>query len=654
MKSYSRKFRYFFDNLMSRGTGSLIGVLALLTLFFILIAVTIEVVFGVPNPNGTPDMSFWENFWATLMGILDSGYMAGETGLLGRIMFFLITLWGIFVASTLIGLLSAGIESKIENLRKGRSLVLEKNHTLILGWSNKIFTIIHELTEANHSNQHIKSATIVVLADKDKVEMEDEIRERIGKTKKTKIICRSGNPYDPDDLKIANPNTTKSIIVLSQEGRQSDFETIKTLLAITKNGESERQAPFHIIAEIQERRNLGVARIAGNYNRLPANASTKNNSQVQLILSDDIISRITAQTCRQSGLSIVYRELLDFKGMEIYFMSAGNLAGKTFGELLNHYNESSVIGIQDAKGVVTINPPQTTEIKAGHHIIAITSDFHSMENEKSVEIKIESSKVISDITDLGAEKERILMLGWNSRAKTIIKELDNYVAKGSQLVLISSFREPKALHRLRNNLKNLEVIFSKKNSSNKKAIKEVDPTSFDHVIVLSYKDDMSVQQADSHSLITLLHLRQMAKIKNKPLKVVSEMIDVRNRTLAEITNADDFIVSDEITSLMMSQVAENKSLMAVFKDLFDADGSEIYLKPASRYIKTGEKVNFQTVVESCRNRMSDNGVGEIAIGYRLQRYARDPERDYGVCLNPVKSEYIEFSDEDKIIIIAEN
>lgn len=653
MKSFSKKFRYLFDNLMSKGTGSLIGMLALITLIFILIAVSIEVVFSVPNPNGTEDMSFWENFWATLMGILDSGYMASETGLLGRIMFFLITLWGIFVASTLIGLLSAGIESKIENLRKGRSLVLEKNHTLILGWSSKIFTIIPELIEANQSNQHIKSAAIVILADRDKVEMEDEIRERIGKSRKTKIICRSGNPYDPDDLKIANPNTTKSIIVLSQQGHHSDFETIKTLLAITKNRDDERQTPFHIIAEIQERKNLGVARIAGNYNTLPHGNATQNTSQVQLILSDDIISRITAQTCRQSGLSIVYKELLDFKGMEIYFKPAGTLAGKTFGELLSHYDECSVIGVQNEKGIVMINPPQNTLLTNEHCVVAITSDIHAMENEKPTDIKIESLKINHQTDDVENEKERMLMLGWNSRGKTIIKELDNYVAKGSQLVLISSFREPKALTRLRQNLKNLELVFLRKNSSNKKVIREADPTSFDHVIVLSYKDDMSVQQADSNALITLLHLRQIAKTQNKTIKIVSEMMDVRNRSLAEITNADDFIVSDEITSLLMSQVAENKSLMAVFKDLFDADGSEIYLKPASRYVKLDDKVNFQTVVESCRNKVNSRGVGEVAIGYRLHRYARDPQRAYGVCLNPKKSECVEFTEEDKIILIAE-
>ena len=50
------------------------------------------------------------------------------------------------------------------------------------------------------------------------------------------------------------------------------------------------------------------------------------------------------------------------------------------------------------------------------------------------------------------------------------------------------------------------------------------------------------------------------------------MLDLRNRALAEVTRADDFIVSDRLVSLLMAQVAENPQLNAVFADLFDAGG----------------------------------------------------------------------------------
>ena len=95
------------------------------------------------------------------------------------------------------------------------------------------------------------------------------------------------------------------------------------------------------------------------------------------------------------------------------------------------------------------------------------------------------------------------------------------------------------------------------------------------------------------------------------------MLDIRNRQLADITSANDFIVSDKLVSLLMSQVSENKYLMRVFEDLFDADGSEIYIKPAKEYVKTGVPVNFYTVLESAAAK------NEVAIGYRIMSQSKN-------------------------------
>ena len=56
------------------------------------------------------------------------------------------------------------------------------------------------------------------------------------------------------------------------------------------------------------------------------------------------------------------------------------------------------------------------------------------------------------------------------------------------------------------------------------------------------------------------------------LSIVSEMMDLRNRALAQIARADDFIVSDKLVSLMMSQLSENKNLDQVFRVLFSSEG----------------------------------------------------------------------------------
>lgn len=172
-------------------------------------------------------------------------------------------------------------------------------------------------------------------------------------------------------------------------------------------------------------------------------------------------------------------------------------------------------------------------------------------------------------------------------------------------------------------------------------------TSFHHIILLCYSDSMGTQEADAQTLITLLHLRELAESTDRQFSIVSEMIDVRNRNLAEVTRADDFIVSDRLVSLLMTQISENKYLNAVFTDVFDPEGSEIYLKPASDYVKPGADVNFYTVIESARKR------GHIAIGYKLKRHAAEADKAYGVVVNP-KNLTASSSEEDKVVVVAED
>jgi hypothetical protein len=169
---------------------------------------------------------------------------------------------------------------------------------------------------------------------------------------------------------------------------------------------------------------------------------------------------------------------------------------------------------------------------------------------------------------------------------------------------------------------------------------------YDHIIVLSYAD-LGIQDADARTLVTLLHLRDMAERDETPFSIVSEMRDMRNRELAKAAKVDDFIVSEQLVSLMISQFSENAELFEVFTDILDPEGAEIYLKPVGDYVVTGSPVNFYTVTEAARRR------GETALGYRIAANASNAAQSYGVYTNPPKSAQVTFAKEDKIIVIAE-
>jgi hypothetical protein len=157
------------------------------------------------------------------------------------------------------------------------------------------------------------------------------------------------------------------------------------------------------------------------------------------------------------------------------------------------------------------------------------------------------------------------------------------------------------------------------------------------------------EEADAECLICLLHLRNMIdkNPRQKTFNIVTEMFDIRNRELAEITRADDFIVSPNILSKYIAQISENKNLTKVFDILLTAEGVEIYLKPVSLFTKLGIAIPFHRILEASLQQQT------LAIGYRLMKYAQDPNKFYGIVLNPDKDLPIIFRHDDKIIVLAE-
>lgn len=630
--TFADRLRYQFDNTMSKGTIAIIGWLFLLSAILIVIVSLIVFFTGIgpTQENGAPP-GFLELAWMGLMRTLDSGTMGGDTGSWSFLLAMLfVTLSGIFVVSILIGVLTSGIEGKLDELRKGRSFVVEENHTVILGWSPQVFTIISELVTANANRSR---SCIAILADKDKVEMEDEIRAKVGATSRTRIVCRTGSPIDLTDLEIVNPHSARSIILLAPDAANPDSHIIKTTLALTNNP-NRRPEPYHLVVEVRDPKNVQIVRSIGA-------------DEVEPILVSDLISRVTVQTCRQSGLSVIYTELLDFGGDEIYFQEEPGLVGKTFGEALLAYEDSTLIGLCFKTGRVQLNPPLETLIEAGDQVIAISEDDDTVRLSGLTNLAI-TAEAIREAPLREPSPERTLILGWNWRAPKIISELDQYVAPGSELMIVADTpAEEVELVGQRLEPRHLTVSFRSGDTTDRHILDELAVPTYQHVIVLSYSDRLEPQEADSQTLITLLHLRAIAEQSGHSFSIVSEMLDVRNRELAEVTHADDFIVSDKLVSLLLAQISENKKLAAVFEDLFDPEGCELYLKPAGDYVELDRPLNFYTVVEAARRR------GETAIGYRLRGLANDAAQGYGVRVNPPKSKTVAFSAEDRIIVLAE-
>jgi len=578
-----------------------------------------------------PEYGLIELFWMSLMRTLDPGTMGGDSGTWPFLLsMFGVTLGGIFIISMLIGVLTTSIEERLQDLRKGRSRVVESGHTVILGWSEQIHTIVAQLSLAN-ANQ--RRACIVILADRDKVAMEDELRDQVGSTGRTRLVCRSGNPMDMGDLEITNLHAARSIIVLAPDAEDGDSSVIKTMLAITNNPR-RRPEPYHVVSELRDPRNMDVARLVGG-------------DEVELVLIGDLIARIIAQTCRQSGLSAVYNELFDFCGNEIYVQSVPALTGRTFGEALLGLEGSSLLGIAPRGGAPLLNPPMDTIIGPDDRLIVLAEDDDTTVATAGPAPVVEGDAIRTP-EPVAAPPERTLILGWNWRAAAIVAEMDRYVAPGSEVTVVTDLdRVPGEIARLERQLRHARVALRQGDTTDRDVLNALGIERYDHVIILCSDDANDPQQADARTLVTLLHLRDIAERCGHPFSIVTEMLDIRNRELAEVARADDYIVSDRLVSLVLAQISEDKTLNAVFEDLLDPDGSEVYLKPAGDYVQLGQPVNYATVVAAARAR------GEVAMGYKRQARAADASARYGVTLNPPKSQRVTLDTQDRIIVLAE-
>ena len=431
---------------------------------------------------------------------------------------------------------------------------------------------------------------------------------------------------DLTDLELGNFNAARSIIILSPtDVADPDSSIIKTTLALT-NHPKRTAKPFHIVAEIQHTDNLEAAKLVGK-------------DEAHFVLAKNLISRITVQTCRQSGLSVVYTELLDFGGDEIYFSQQPDLAGQSYFEAQMAFAKSTVMGFSRG-GTIHLNPVPETKILATDELIVIAEDDSLI--VRSPAPSQSNTSHIAEPRVLTAQTEKTLILGYNASLETIISELDQYVAAGSQTLMIADVATPSLPL-----AKNQTLEFRQGDPASRAVLESLQPFDFDHIIALA-SDSLEPQAADAKTLITLLHLRDIAEKRGSDMSIVSEMLDARNRELAEVTKADDFIVSDKLISLMLSQISENKQLSEVFRYLFSNDGCEIYLRPADVYIKPGATVDFYTVLEAAKRR------GETAIGYRIAQHAHDSSQAYGVKVNPNKLEPIMFGSADKVIVLAQS
>ncbi len=639
-RSWRARLRYRTDQFLSSGAGRQLLLLFVLSMLVVLLHTAVALIFSLDVGEG-----FGNTFWFYFTRILDAGTMGDDKGMGTRLVSTIDTVLGVIVAGLLISALSGNFQARLDAIRRGGSPVMESGHFLILGWSQKIFSVIEQLAEANIEERRLN---VVVMAERDKVEMEDALRSKLAHRKKVKIVVRSGSAVSIEDLARVGFDQSRAIVVLADETDQddpnrSDGRVIKSLLAIFNHPDVRSTAGavdrLRVTAEVMLAENQEIAEIAAQ-------------RRASVVKTNEVISKIILQTSRISGLSSVYDELLRFAGNEVHYFTAPALVGKRFGDLLLDFPNACPIGLAKRDGSAhELNPPADRTVGADEDILVIAEDDHivcqpyagphRLANQPRPEGQ--GKKVI----------EHLLILGWNEKVFPIITELENYVGEGSTVTMVCSLPEEERKQLIRQNCPQRKAVSVRHivgEFTSRSLMEQISPTQYPTVLVLGDASRAKTsEEADTRAIIALLLLRDFRIQKKQlatPQKVCSEILEPKNRELAATTEINDIVISNEMVSMVLAQVTHEPRVRPILEDLFRSEGSEIYLKDLRLYARPGQPVTFDELALRAKAR------GEVAFGLQLHNLRH---QNHGVVLNP-RNRTAAFAPEsgDRLIVLAED
>lgn len=607
-RSFGDRFRYWFDRMMSKGTVSM-------TVLLFAVTAVIVCLIGLAGYLLSGEDGILSQIWYSMMYTLDAGNLSGVStdNVLYLLAMFLATLCGLFLTSILIGIIAAGIEKKLNSLSKGMSVVQEDDHTVIIGFDSKLFVILNELIEANANK---KKACIVVLGEKPKEEMEEEIAFHFPDTGTTRIICRSGVLHETAALKRCSVETSRSVIINVSD----DSETVKIVLALSAylKDKTLRNRELRFIAALNDPEYIEPAEIAGE-------------GRTVTVYLKDALARIIANTCRQHGLSQVLTELFNFSGNEFYFETVPELDGKTFHEALLSFSNAVAVGLY-SKDRVYLNPPMDMKIEPDDRIILLENDDGEYVCHPAVHPE---ETIIHAGAGVRAEaSDHLLVFGSNDKLPIILREYAKYVKPGTRVTVVDDDADEEAL----GTYAALDISICRDPVTASAMLRYLEQG--ENNILLVSDDSTDPEESDSATLLKLILLRDISDKKHCLPAITTEMFSTDNQRLASRARVDDFVIGSSFSSLLMAQISENPMLISLYKELLDESGSELYLKPASEYVTEGVPVDMYTLTESAARK------GEIMVGYRK------PLQD--VIVNPPKKESIVFEQGDQIVVIAEN
>jgi len=517
-------------------------------------------------------------------------------------------------------------------------------HTIVLGWHNTIYSVVDQLS----LEQEGRAGDTVILADLPSDQMWQEISENCSHVEAGKLDIIKGSISSVKNIRDLQIDAARQVIVLgydredveqspgmasaaSQKGSViPDIHALKALLACchalnpSEASEAGIGGPKRKIPIVVAVRSAAAAVVMDR--GIPANL--RHAIDLHVVDTSDFLVRCITQVVNEPLMARVYHELFSYEGnvlpggedisSEIYTAGVDELgvAGLTCEQVLLGCETAVPIGYFGREGLV-LNPGRGTE-SAGHEL-ELTDRVVAVANERAHMLWDDrSQKETADpsLSDCIREPKQVLVLGSGPKSSKILDHLPEYLPVGSTVLTDQNVTGlPSGEHQYRRVTlgKAMDVLLDQRQieaevATGADVLTADDVCRCDTVVILADLTDR--RSHDAHVLMTLTAVYAMVADHEELPVIVIELLDYRNFELAQAFGNPLAIVSADLVSNFLVQLAREPDRGEVFKELLDRRGNEIYMRPAEAYFGPDDRaLSFDDIRLRARAR------NEIAVGY---------------------------------------
>ncbi len=595
-----------------------------------------------------------EAVWWAFLRLTDPGYLGDDQGDLRRTISTVVTVLGyVLFLGALIAIMTQWLNATIARLQSGLTPIAQNDHIVILGWTNRTPTIIHELLVSEErvgrflDRLGASRLRVVVLAEEVTPELLQELRDRLGPLwNPRQIIFRSGTPLRMEHLHRVDFRNAAVIMLPAHDTAggvaavSSDGQTIKALLSASGAGtDLEPEEMPMMVAEIIDARKLPVARRA-------------YAGPIEVIASDLVVSRLIAQNVMHPGLSYVYLELLRHgAGNEIYVRTEPQFAGRRLRDLQDAFPQAVLLGVTRRVGHTfepRLDPAGELVLAADDRLVLMGPSYSACAAAPGFRPR-ESRRGIASRRLGGVDRSRrILLLGWNHKVPATVMEFEEYrngtIAIDALSMLPVADRE-RIFARQGAAPERVELRHVEGDLTSLTDLGRLDPSSYDTVIFLASDRLDTDQESDARSLLGYLMLEELLGGAPRRPEILVELMEESNARLFRRHRAE-VIISPIVMSHILTQVALRPELRGVFDELFGSGGAEIFFRPAGEYGVVGTPVTFRGIQRATES------VGEVGLGIRF--HAEREAEHGGVLLNPPPERLWTLAEGDEIVVMSDS